>query len=194
MHRRGFLALGTAALLPTLAGCGESFDPIEPKKRLGSAAPLAVEIEPDREYEYVESSHEVRFAWSGETRPMDEWGSTRAGEHAADVVQHELDAAGVLGEQVGVSSESVNLSTLDDWQGSERPRATEFEGSLDRGTVVSHLYHYERDGSVYQKPAVAFDRLVEVTPRSVEVTLQLPEYAHDVVLPVVCNRTWIRNE
>lgn len=194
MHRRRFLVLGSAALLPAVAGCsGDDFDPVESRRRLGAAAPITIDVNPERDYEYDADRDEVTTD-SGTTMPFDEWGTRRATVHAADAVNEILDEASLLGEGISTGTGRADLDSLDEWAGDGRPAETEFERDLEVAPIVFHQHHYDRKGSLISKPEVSFDRIVEETPRSAEVTVRFPEKAYRAVLPVVCRRLWIRNE
>lgn len=193
MHRRRFLVLGSAALLPTLAGCGgDDFDPIESKKELGATPGISIEVEPDRNYEYLEESDEIRFGWSGETMPMGEWGTERAAEEAADTVNDHLRENGIQDKYIGPGVNEVDRFDIEDAGGD--PDDGEFERDRPLGVTVQHTYTYERDGSLHSKPAIPFTDVVSATPRSVAVTIHLPDYQYRAVLPVVCWRTVARFE
>lgn len=193
MHRRRFLGLGSAALLPTLAGCdGDDFDPVESKKQLGEAPGISIEVGPDREYEYLEESDEIRFGWSDETRPMGEWGTERAADEAADAIDDHLREHSIQDERIGSGVNEVDRFDIEDAGGD--PDDAEFERDRPLGVTVQHTYTYDQDGSLHSKPEIPFEDVVAVTPRSVAVTIHLPDYDYRVVLPVVCWRTVVRFE
>ncbi len=186
MHRRRFLRLGSAALLPALAGCGERFDPVESMTLLGEAPGIHIEVDPDRKYEYLEESDEVRFAWSGETRPMGEWGTERAAEEAADAVDDHLRANDVQDEHIGVSYHEVDRFDLEDAGGD--PNDSDFERDRPLGVTVQHHYTYDRDGALYSKPEIPLEDVVAVTPRSTAVTIHISDYEYRAVLRVLAGQ------
>lgn len=193
MHRRRFLVLGSAVLLPSLTGCiGDDFDPVESKKRLGEGRGISIEVEPDRDYEYLEESDEIRFAWSGETRPMGEWGTERAADEAADAVDGHLRENGIQDEHISSGVNEVDRFDIEAAGGD--PDDVEFERDLALGVTVQHAYTYDRDGALHSKPEIPFEDVVAVTPRSVGVTIHLPDHEYRVVLPVVCWRSVARFE
>lgn len=192
MHRRRFLGLGSAALLPALAGCGETFDPVESKQRLGAAPRISIEVEPDREYEYLQDSDEVRFGWSGETMPMGDWGTERAAEEAADAVGGHLRENDIQDEHISSSVNEVDRFDIEEAGGD--PEDGEFERDRSLGVTVQHIYTYDQDGALHSKPEIPFEDVVAVTPRSAAVAIQLSDYEYRAVLPVVCWRLVVQFE
>jgi hypothetical protein len=193
MDRRQFLARGSAALLPGFAGCSDEFDPVEPKTRLGRGDPITLEGDPAREYEYLESTDEVRTD-SGVTMSFGAWGTQRAAAHASDAIATRLAAGGYRGGGISVGTGTVSLAELDEWAGEERPREAEFERDGELAPIVLYQYHYDREGELLSKPGIDFETLVGATPRSATVTVHFPERDYRAVLPVVCDMFWIRNE
>ena len=193
MHRHRFLALGSAAL-PALAGCGgDDFDPVEPKERLGSGNPISLEADPERGYHYYEADDTVTTD-SGAEMPFDEWGTRRATAHASDAVKEILLEQSLLVDGVTTGTGGTDLGSLDEWAGDDRPREEDFDRDLEISPIVAHQHHYDRDGNLISKPEIPFERIVEATPRAAEATVLFPERKYRAVLPVVCQRTWIRNE
>ena len=203
MNRRTVLAGTGTALSLFLAGCSSDtdsnaeFDPdVERVERLGAARSATIEAEPEREYEYLAESDSVRVEYDdGETgtMPFDEWGTRRATDHAVDHVHALLESESLTGTGVAVGQGEILLSELDRSSTDDSSTDPGVERDVPIGPLVSHQHHYSRDGDLISKPAVSFQRIVETTPRTVDVTMSFPQREYTAVLPVACRRTWIHN-
>lgn len=207
MHRRAFLAGVSASVCLTNAGClsnptpsttTEEFNPaIEPTTRLGTAPRISFEATPEREYEYLEESNRVRILYdSGHTSTIDfeTWGTGRAASHAADRLQHILEEKSLTGTGISVGKGRVTVSEIDVPASGDPPTQEEFERGAPVCPQVFHFHHYARNGSLISEPEVPYQELVEAAPRSMEVTMVFAENEYTAVLPVVCTRTWQKNE
>lgn len=200
MNRRRFLVATRTALAPLISGCSSStssdFDPdIDPVTRLGGASSVSVEAEPIREYEYLEESDRVRIHYdSGQTSTMsfDEWGTRRATDHAADHVHTILTDESPTGTGISVGVGEVNLTDLDSTGTDQSATESAFEWDVNLGVTVSYEYLYSRDGDLISEPDISFQTVVDVTPRSAEVTMLFPQREYTAILPVVCRRRAIR--
>lgn len=194
MHRRRLLVLGSAALLPAIGGCiGNDFDPVEPKERLGSADAISLEASPERGYEYHEADDSVTTD-SGAEMPFDEWGTRRATAHASAAVRKRLAKLSLLVSGVSTGSGRTVLNSLDELEGDDRPTEDDFDRDFAISPIVSHQHLYDRGGNLIREPEVPFERIVEETPRVAAVTMLFPEREYRAILPVVCQRRWIREE
>ncbi|RXK51771.1 hypothetical protein [Halorientalis pallida] len=205
MIRREFLAGLGASVGVIYAGClspsstqTEEFTPdVEPTKRLGQAPGISFDAKPQEEYEYLEESDSVRIQYeSGEssTFAFAWWGTARAAEHGADRLKRLLEDKSLTGTGISTGWGETELAAIDVPTDEDPPTQEEFKRGPPLCPKVRHLHHYARDGSLISKPDVSFSRIVEATPRSMEITMLFPEKAYTAVLPVVCSRTWQRNE
>lgn len=206
VNRRTFLAgLGASSCL-TSAGClstpspsttTEEFNPdVEPTTRLGTAPGISFEATPERDYEYLEESNRVRILYdSGDTSTVDfeTWGTGRAASHAADRLHRLLEEKSLTGTGINIGKGRVELVDIDVPAGGDPPTQEEFTRGAPVCPQVFHFHHYARDGSLISKPEVSFQKLVDASPRSMEVTMLFPEKEYTAVLPVACSRTWQRN-
>lgn len=65
-----------------------------------------------------------------------------------------------------------------------------FKRDREIGPTVNHSTMYDRQGALVSSPKVAFEALVEATPRTMEVTMEFPEGEYTAILPVLCSKRW----
>ena len=222
MHRRAFLTGVGSVVSLSCAGCsapssdsqiisphrdtptletetaGSEFDSaVEPTLRLGAASGLTFEVAPSREYEYLEANNSVRITWDAgdsSTMPFARWGTQRAVDHASDRLQTLLDEKSLTGTGISVGQGRFELSDIDVPADEEPPTDAEFKRAVALGPMVFHQHHYARDGSLLSEPDVDFQKIVANTPRVMEITVLFPEQEYTAILPVACDRGWIRDE
>lgn len=214
MTRREFLVGAGSAISLAFAGClsadnsdepssenesdDEVFDPdVEPARRLGQGPGVSFEATPERAYEYLEASDRVQIRYdSGDTSVMafDRWGTARATDHGADRLQSILNSKSLTGTGIGIGQGRVEVADIEVSSGEERPTQDEFKRAAPLSPSVYHSHDYARDGSLISEPDVPFQRIIEETPRSMEITMLFPEKEYTAVLPAVCHRTWSKNE
>lgn len=73
----------------------------------------------------------------------------------------------------------------------EPPDESSFKRAVEIGPHVWHFHEYSRDGELLSEPDVAFEAIVNATPRSFEVTIHYSEETYVAILPVMCRREWI---
>ncbi|WP_152417971.1 hypothetical protein [Haloferax elongans] len=223
MNRRSLLSITGSALTLALGGCISDSEPVsqqtettvetsqtprssttttetgtpkvEPISRLGGGSPVELSVQPEREYEYLETEDKVRVRYDhgSDTTPFGEWGTLRATEHASRYVKTTLQEQSLLKTGVSVGMGIVKLDELTETSG-EKPVESEFNRDREIGPIVSHMHHYSRDGTLLSSPAVSFDTLVKATPRTMEVTMEFPERDYTAILPVLCRKGWYQND
>ncbi|MXR51125.1 hypothetical protein GRX03_05825 [Halovenus sp. WSH3] len=216
MTRRAFLTGVGSSICFAFAGClatdnnddpsskpadrreDEEFTPdVEPVTRLGKAPSISFEAAPERAYEYLEADDSVRIHYdSGETSTMsfDRWGTARAVDHGSDRLQSLFENKSLIGTGISIGQGQVELSNIEVSSGGEQPTQEEFKWGAPLAPIGFHSHHYARDGELISKPDVPFQRLVEEAPRSMEITMLFPEKEYTAVLPVVCDRTWSKDQ
>jgi hypothetical protein len=109
-----------------------------------------------------------------ETTPFDEWARTECASVAAKAVHETLE------ERLGRSLDGVSPGVA---------------AHADRLVVaVAHTVTRDRDGDVEHRPNVGFDRLVSVTPASVDATVTFEGHRHSGTVPVRVRHVAIRYE
>jgi hypothetical protein len=103
-----------------------------------------------------------------------------------------LEQESLTGEGISVGQGVVNLAEID-MTDTDQSTEIEFHRATNRSPIVFHQHHYSRDGDVITDPAVAFESVVNATPRSVSVTVTDLNREYIAVLPVMCERDWIQN-
>lgn len=203
MRRRGFLAAFGVSLAAASSGCaggGDDESPTAPEsdvrfdsdRRLGAGPDASVSVSPEGDYEYLSESDSVRFQQdSGETdtEPFDEWAAERAVDPAVERVDTRLFEA-------SISSGQVRVGLGGDLDGLDLPetvaeKAPEPPFPLP---LVNYVHHYSREGELISKPEVPFEEVVDATPRTVAVTVSIPEATSETTLPVVCQRFGMQND
>lgn len=163
--------------------------------RLGSAAGVSIEADPEREYEYLEDEDRVRYEYDhGGTNEMafDEWGTRRATEVAASHVASVLDEKDLEESGIAVGYGTVDRDDLDGADGD--PESTEFDRAIPFGVSVDHVTSYSRGGTRLTAPEIDFQSLVQATPKSITVTMRFDEREYTAVLPVICERLCVQDE
>lgn len=178
--------LGRAPRSPT--DDGPTREPVR-----GAADPVTVErTVDDEELEYLEATDEVRYVAAYrhtnhdevenaskperepvyETTPFERWGETECAHAAAlevgDIIENAFD---------GGANTSPGVTTRDG----------------KKVVEADYHTHLDRDGDVISKPSVEFERVVEVTPRSVTATVSLEGHEHADTVPVFVRRATIQN-
>lgn len=201
MGRREFLAGATSLICLTSAGClsrfGE-FDPdIEPKKQLGEASGISFEVDPDLEYEYLEENDRVRIHFDGDdatTMAFDEFGKLRAAEHGSDRLQQILEDNSLAGTGIGSGWGRTDLTEIDTSGTTTNSLQEEFTQDPLWAPRVDHVHSYDRNGVLVYEPAVPFQDVVTVAPRSMEITILFSERNYTIFLPVICRKLWAKDE
>ena len=165
--------------------------PFEPIIRLGGASSATISAEPVREYEYLDGENEVRVQYNSDsdTIPFDEWGTLWATDHASQYVRDRLREKSLLEEAVFVAGGIVDLDELTETSANP-PSESMFERDREIGPTVNHSTMYDRQGALVSSPEVAFEALVEATPRTMEVSMKVPEGEYTAILPVLCSKRW----
>lgn len=163
------------------------FDPaVDVRTKLGRADPVSIEAEPEREYEYLEDDDAVHIEYdTGETSdiPFDEWGTLRALEAGAEYVRNivgENDWKGVYVSQRLTESRYIDANSNE----------SEFDRDFDVSISVDLVTTYARDGTKIREPSVEFDVVSNAIPRKIEVTMLFPERDYTAVFPIICHRSW----
>jgi len=108
-----------------------------------------------------------------ETTPFADWGETECASVAADEVSAVADAA-IDGDprlSVGITNR---------------------EGEM--AVTVQQTTTLNREGTVVSEPTTPFDRIVAVTPRSVDATVHLDGQTHATTVPVWVSETTLQYE
>jgi hypothetical protein len=168
------------------------FEPdIEEKIKLGQADPVSTEAEPEREYEYLEEDDAVLIEYNtGRTNrmPFDEWGTRRAVAAGADYIQQRLEQK-EWGSEISFARGVVELTDLEG-----DVDESEFDRDIRLGIKLNYYIGYSRDGEKQFEPEVDFSKVVDATPRKIEVTMLFPEQEYTAVLPVICRRNVSQEE
>lgn len=200
MGRREFLAGATSLICLTSAGClsrSREFDPdVEPKKQLGEASGISFEIEPNWDYEYLEESDEVQIQFEGgdsTTVAFDTFGVRRAADHGSNRLEQILESNSVAGKGIGTGGGRVDLSEIDTAPEEDDSLRDEFTHDPLWAPRVFHTHYYDRNGVLNSKPEVPFQDVIEVVPRSMDITILLPERTYTAFLPVICRKSWSKD-
>jgi hypothetical protein len=197
MKRRSAITGAGTVLSMLLAGCSgdadSKFDPdVEPVERLGAGSPVAIEAEPEHEYEYLAESNSVHVEYKygdSETMPFADWGTRRAAVHAADHVHTLLRKESLIGTAISVDHGEAILTELDRTSTDDSPPNPALNRAVPVAPIVFHKHTYNRDGKITIEPSVSFQTIVNATPRTIDVTMLFPEREYSTILPVVCKRT-----
>lgn len=199
-NRRAALKMAGSSAMLSLAGCitdGEFEPDIDEQKQLGEASGISFEVEPNRDYEYMEESNQVRIHFDGgdsTTMPFETFGVRRAAHHGSDQLEQILEANSVDGTGIGTGQGRVNLTEIDESPNGEDSLREEFNHDPLWGPKVYHTHYYTRNGRLQTEPAVPFEDIVAVVPRYMEVTVLFPERSYTVRLPVICKKSWSKDE
>ncbi|WP_117362710.1 hypothetical protein [Natrarchaeobaculum sulfurireducens] len=170
----------------------DDFNPgFEPKSKLGEGDLASIEAEPEREYEYIEEEDTVYIEYdrAGSTEmSFDEWGTRRAADAGSGHVRGVIENEG-LDSEILVETGVVELADI-----SDDVDESMFIREIELGVIVNHETSYTADGTKLSEPAVDFEEVVEIVPRSVEVTMAFEERHYTAVLPVLCRRNWIQED
>jgi len=171
---------------------GEFNPDIERSTRLGGADPLTIETRPERDYEYIDANDMVHIRYdSGETgkMPFAEWGTRQAAEAARTHVISIYEQEGLGEDGIGVGTGREVLNELDD-----PPPESAFHRAVAIGVKGRHMTLYSRSGKLLNEPTVDFETVVAATPRSADVTMLFDDRRYTAILPIVCERGWLKQE
>jgi len=201
MSRREFLVGATSLVCLTSAGClsrSREFDPdVDVKMQLGEASGISFEVEPDLDYEYLEESDEVRIYFEdsdSNTLPFETFGVLRAADHGSDRLEQILETNSVAGTGIGTGWGRVDLTEINTGPNGADSLQDEFSQDPLWAPNVSHTHYYTRNGRLNTEPEVPFEEIVAVVPRSMKITVLLSEKSHSVLLPVICKKSWHKDE
>jgi len=201
MSRREFLAGLTSLVCLTSAGClsrSREFNPnVDVKKQLGEASGISFEVEPDLDYEYLEESDEVRIYFEdgdSNTLPFETFGVLRAADHGSDRLAQILETNSVAGAGIGTGWGRVDLTEINTGPDEIDSLQEEFSQDLPWAPNVSHTHYYTRNRRLDTEPEVPFEEIVVVVPRSMEVTILFSEESYSVLLPIICKKSWHKDE
>lgn len=185
MTRRRFLAVaggglfGLASTYFVLQRRSNDSDGFVHQERyeLGTAPELAIEGTPDRDFEIADDGETVTVSYDDGrvvVHDVEIWATGVAASVAVGPITRRLDS------QVDTDSLSIGFGRIDLSRAiADGTELSEFDEAF--GPIVT--WSATPDG---EASGVSFDEVVEATPRTVDVTLDLDGHEYGIVLPVVC--------